>query len=299
MKTLVTGGAGFIGSHIVDALLAQGDEVIVVDTLIAGKRERVSAQATLLEVDIRNYDAMLAALRGVEVVYHLAALPRVQYSIDDPLETHDVNVNGTLTVLRAAKDAGVRRVVFTSSSSIYGTQDVLPFREDTSVPNPESPYALHKRIGEEYARVFSHVYGLETVSLRYFNVYGPRLDPEGPYALVVGKFLKQKKEGVPLTITGDGTQTRDFTHVTDVARANLLAAKATTVGHGEVINIGAGSPTSINELAAKIGGETTYIPARLEPKHTYASVERAHALLGWKPEVSFDDGMAELRTLFS
>lgn len=290
----MTGGAGFIGSHLVDALLEAGKEVIVIDDLSGGKRERVDPKATLHVVDIRDYDAIAPLFSGAEYVFHLAALPRVQYSIEHPIETHAVNVNGTLNVLLAAKEAGVKRVVYSASSSAYGDQATLPLREDM-LPAPLSPYGLHKFIGEHYAHVFFEVYGLSTVSLRYFNVYGPRLDPDGAYALVIGKFLKQRSEGGPMTITGDGAQTRDFTHVRDVVRANLLAAASENVGHGEVINIGAGKNASINELAQLIGGPVTYIPARLEPKDTLADNTKARALLGWIPEVALADGIAELK----
>lgn len=299
-KALVTGGGGFIGSHVVDALVADGVETHVVDTFVAGRyEERLNPAATYHEVDIRAYDKLVPLCRGADAIFHLAALPRVQFSIDEPALTHDTNVNGTLSVLRAAKDSGVRRVVFSSSSSVYGTQDVLPFDEVDSRPHPESPYALHKLVGEEYCRVWHHVYELETVSLRYFNVYGPRLDPEGPYALVMGKFLKLKQEGKPLTITGDGAQTRDFTHVVDIARANILAAESPSVGRGEVINLGAGKPRTINELARAIGGPVAYIPPRLEPKHTYASIARAKELLGWEPTISFEAGIEELKKHFA
>jgi UDP-glucose 4-epimerase len=293
-KVVVTGGAGFIGSHLVDALLEAGKEVAVIDDLSGGKRERVNPEATLHVVDIRDYDAIAPIIAGARKVFHLAALPRVQFSIEHPVETHEVNVNGTLNVLLAAKEAGVKRVVYSASSSAYGDQATLPLREDM-LPAPLSPYGLHKFIGEHYARVFSEVYGLETVSLRYFNVYGARLDPDGAYALVIGKFLKQRAEGGPMTITGDGTQTRDFTHVRDVVRANILASERDTVGHGEMMNIGAGRNASINELAALIGGPVTYIPVRLEPKNTLADNTKARELLGWIPEVALADGIAELK----
>jgi nucleoside-diphosphate-sugar epimerase len=293
-KAVVTGGAGFIGSHIVDALIEKGYTVTVIDDLSGGKRERVNPNATLHVVDIRDKEVITPLFAGADYVFHLAALPRVQYSIEHPIETHEVNVNGTLNVFLAAKEAGVKRVVYSASSSAYGDQATLPLREDM-LPAPLSPYGLHKFIGEHYARVFSEVYGLETVSLRYFNVYGPRLDPDGAYALVIGKFLKQRAEGGPMTITGDGTQTRDFTHVRDVVRANLLAAESAKVGHGEVVNIGAGKNASINELAALIGGTITYIPARLEPKNTLADNTKARELLGWIPEVALADGIAELK----
>jgi len=292
-KMVVTGGAGFIGSNLAEALVARGDEVHVIDDLSAGKREHVPEGATLHEVDICSYNELLPIVSGADTVFHLAALPRVQYSIEHPRETNDVNVGGMLNVLTAAREGGVRRVVYSASSSAYGDQPKLPLIE-TMPAQPLSPYGLQKYIGELYAQVFSIVYGLDTVSLRYFNVYGKHQDPEGAYALVIGKFLKQHAEGMPLTITGDGEQTRDFTHVRDVVRANMLASESLKVGKGEVMNIGAGDNCSINRLAALIGGRVEHVPARLEPKHTRADTSRAHALLDWQPEVSLEDGIAEL-----
>jgi UDP-glucose 4-epimerase len=202
-------------------------------------------------------------------------------------------VTGTLNVLSAAKDAGVRRVVYAASSSAYGDQDKMPLVEDMP-PKPQSPYALHKYAGELYCRMWSEIYGIETVALRYFNVYGPRQSEEGAYALVIAKFLKQKRDGGPLTITGDGTQTRDFTHVRDIVAADILAMESGKVGKGEVINIGAGKNYSVNEIAALIGGKTRYIEPRIEPHDTLADNTRASELLGWKPSVSIEDGIAEL-----
>ena len=296
-KAVVTGGAGFVGSHLTDTLVAEGYAVAVVDDLSAGKRENVNEAAKLHVMDVRDSKALAPIFAGVDYVFHLAALPRVQYSIDFPEETNSVNVGGTLAVLKAAKDAGVKRVVYAASSSAYGNQEKLPLTEDMP-PEPLSPYALQKHVGELYARVFSEVYSLPTVSVRYFNVYGPRLDPEGAYALVIGKFLKQKKEGGALTVTGDGEQTRDFTHIRDIVRGTMLAATSDTVGKGEVINLGRGEETSINQLAALIGGPVTHIAPRLEPKHTRADISKAKALLGWAPEVALEDGIAELKLLF-
>ncbi len=296
-KAVVTGGAGFVGSHLTDALVAEGYAVAVVDDLSAGKRENVNEAAKLHVMDVRDSKTLAPIFAGVDYVFHLAALPRVQYSIDFPEETNSVNVGGTLAVLKAAKDAGVKRVVYAASSSAYGNQEKLPLTEDMP-PEPLSPYALQKHVGELYARVFSEVYSLPTVSVRYFNVYGPRLDPEGAYALVIGKFLKQKKEGGALTVTGDGEQTRDFTHIRDIVRGTMLAATSDTVGKGEVINLGRGEETSINQLAALIGGPVTHIAPRLEPKHTRADISKAKALLGWAPEVALEDGIAELKLLF-
>ncbi len=266
-RAVVTGGAGFIGSHLVDALIERGYVVEVIDNLSAGKRERVHKDAILHVADIRDEHAIAPIIARADYVFHLAALPRVQYSIDFPKETNHVNVNGTLNVFLAAKEGGVKKVIYSASSSAYGNQETLPLHEELPAA-PVSPYGLHKYIGEHVARVFSEVYGLPTVSLRYFNVYGPGLDPEGPYALVIGKFLKSRSEGVPLTITGDGEQTRDFTHVRDIVRANILAAENEGIVKGEVFNIGSGQNISINALAALFGGNVEYVAPRIEPKHT-------------------------------
>ena len=292
-KVIVTGGAGFIGAHLAHYLLGEGYDVHVVDNLVAGKKEKVPAGASFQQVDIRDGDTLTQIFKDAEFVFHAAAHPRVQFSLDHPKEAHDVNVNGTLQVLIAAHAAHVKRVVFSSSGSVYGDQPILPLIE-TMDAAPKSPYALHKYIGEQYAKLWSEVFGLPTVCLRYFNVYGPGQDPDGPYALVVGKFLKMKKEGRPLTITSDGKQTRDFTHVYDVVRANPLAAISTKVGKGEVINIGAGREQTVNRLAELMGGPVEYIPARLEPRFFRADIQKAKQLLSWQPEVLFEDGVAEL-----
>ena len=223
-KAVVTGGAGFIGSNLVDALIDKGYEVHIIDNLSGGKTENVNARAVFHQKDIRNLVDIMPIISGAEYVFHLAALPRVQYSIEHPQETNDVNVNGLLNVLIAAHKGEVKKLVYSASSSAYGDQPVMPLREEM-LAHPKSPYGLHKYVGELYCRLWSEVYGLPTVSLRYFNVYGPRFDAEGAYALVIGKFLKQKAGGKPMTITGDGKQTRDFTHVSDVVRANILAAR--------------------------------------------------------------------------
>jgi nucleoside-diphosphate-sugar epimerase len=293
-KAVVVGGAGFIGSNLTEALVAGGYEVHVIDNLSGGKREHVVAEAILHEVDMRNYDAIAPIMKGADTVFLLAALPRVQFSIEFPQETNEVNIGGLVNVLKASVDGGVRRVVYSASSSAYGDQATMPLVETMSA-HPLSPYGLQKYVGELYCRVFSEVYGIETVSLRYFNVYGKNQNPEGAYALVIGKFLKQKAEGKPLTITGDGEQTRDFTHVRDVVRANLLAMKSEKVGKGETINIGAGDNHSINEVAELIGGTKEYVAARLEPKNTLADTTRAKELLGWEPTVKLEEGIAELK----
>jgi nucleoside-diphosphate-sugar epimerase len=287
-KHLVTGGAGFIGSNLVDALIERGDEVVVIDNLVAGKKENVHEKAVLHELDIRDLEAIKPLFNGVDYVFHFAALPRVQFSIENPIDTHDVNVNGTLNILLAAKDAGVKKVVYSASSSAYGDQEEMPLKE-TMEPNPLSPYALHKYIGEMYCKIFSEIYKLPTVSLRYFNIYGKRQSLEGAYALVMGIFVRQLKAGEPMTITGDGEQRRDFTSVVDAVRANIMAAESGNVGQGEVLNIGRGKNYSVNELAKILGGETKHIEPRIEPRETLADNSKAKELLGWKPTVELEE----------
>jgi nucleoside-diphosphate-sugar epimerase len=298
-KVVVTGGAGFLGSHLSAALLLEGYEVHVVDNLVASKKENVPDGATLHQFDVRDMPALeglFAELDDVACVFHLAALPRVQFSIDNPEEAHDVNVNGTFNVLLASKNAKVKRVLYSASSAAYGDQATLPLREDMT-PNPMSPYALHKYLGEEYCRVFSIVYGLPTVSMRYFNLYGPGADPNGPYAQAIIKFIDQRAHGQPMTIVGDGEQTRDSVHVRDVVRANILAMKSEKVGKGEMMNIGSGKDYSVNAVAKMIGGPTVGIEPRIEPRHTRADITRAKELLGWEPTISLEEGIAELKQI--
>lgn len=295
-KVLVVGGAGFIGSHLSDLLVSSGAEVHILDNLSGGKKENINPKANFHLADITKFSEIKPFFVGIDFVFHLAALPRVPYSIEYPIETNDANINGTLNVYLAAKESGVSRVVYSASSSAYGDQSTMPLVE-TMVPNPKSPYGLQKYVGELYGRVFHQVYGLETVSLRYFNVYGPRYNAEGAYALVIGKFLEQRKKGEPMTITGDGKQTRDFTHVRDVAQANILAALSDKVGRGETINIGAGNNVSINQIAEMIGGPVEHIDPRFEPKDTLADNSKAKELLGWTPEVSIEEGVKELKEI--
>ena len=293
---VVTGGAGFIGSHLVDALLEKGYAVSVVDSLVAGKRERVPAGVPLHIMDVRDAGALPALLRDASIVFHLAALPRVEYSIQHPLETHEVNVTGTVNVL-AATGSGTR-VVLASSAAVYGNTDAPLLSEDLPAA-PVSPYGLHKYISERYLALASTLYGTQTVSLRFFNVYGPRFDPDGPYALVIGRFLKLRKEGKPLTIIGDGTHTRDYVHTRDIIAALISAGESPRVGKGEVINIGTGRSTSVNELADFFGGEREYLPPRIEPRTARADTARAKSLLGFTAEVSLEEGIAELKKEFN
>ena len=292
-KVVVTGGAGFIGSHIVDALIEHGFNVHVIDNLVGGNREHVNKEARFYKIDLKDLAAIRPVIKGAQYVFHTAALLRVQYSIEYPIETNETNVGGTLNVLIASKEGGVRKVIYSASGSVYGDQEKMPLVE-TMQASPKSPYGLQKYIGELMCKLWSDIYKLPTVSLRYFNVYGPRFNSEGAYALVIGKFLKQRCEGKPMTITGDGEQTRDFIHVYDVVRANMLAAESTTILSGEVFNIGAGNNFSVNQIAEFIGGETTYIPARLEPKHSQADSTRARELLGWEPKITLEKGIKEL-----
>src|SRR5277367_1418881 len=224
-RVLVTGGAGFIGSHLVDALIASGMTVRVIDNFATGRREFLNSRAELIEADIRQAESIEPAFEDIACVFHVAALPRVMLSIDRPVETHLTNVVGTLNVLNAARARRVRRVIYSGSSSVYGDQATLPMVE-TMTPNPLNPYALQKSVGEQYCRMFHRLHGLETLTLRYFNVYGPRMALEGAYATVMSAFIRARRDGRPLTIYGDGKQTRDFTHVSDVVRANLAALNA-------------------------------------------------------------------------
>lgn len=293
-RVVVTGGGGFIGSHLVDALIENGLEVTIIDTLGVNRERYVHPRAYLAKMSVTSSDIRDYCL-GAEYIFHCAALPRIQPSIRNPELFHDVNVNGTLNVLMAAKEAGVKRVIYSASSSVYGDQKTLPLREDMT-PHPKNPYALQKLIGEMYCRFFWELYGLETVSLRYFNVYGPRQADVGAYATVIGIFLKQWREGVPLTIVPDGTQTRDFTHVSDVVRANLSAMTSPTVGQGEVINIGTGEAHSIFDVAKFFGGQWQFCEPRIgEARHTRADIRKARELLHWQPSVSLEEGIEELK----
>jgi len=292
---LITGGAGFIGTNLAERLVANGYQVIVVDDLSAGTDPaRLPQTVRFHKVDIRNTEALAEIAKEADAIVHLAALPRVQFSIEHPKETHDVNINGTLSVLEAARAAGVRRVVYAASSSAYGDQEKLPLSLDLP-PQPKSPYALQKYVGEEMMRTWSVIYGINTVSLRFFNVYGPHMDPTGGYALLIGRFIKLRQEGKPLTICGDGEQTRDFTQVNDVVTAIVQAATLDTLGKGEVFNIGAGGQTSVNTIAKLIGGEVEYCPARLEPKHTRADISVSKEMLHWEPTVTLEEGIAQLK----
>ena len=271
----------------------EGFDVHIIDNLSTGKMENVNPKARLHKVDIREAEKLAEIFKGAKFVFHLAAIPNVQYSIENPKETNEVNLVGTLNILIAAKDAGVKRLIYSSSSSVYGDADILPISEKSEI-KPKSPYALQKYNGEMYAKLFNQIYGLETVCLRYFNVFGMGQSSIGAYASVIAKFLSLKRENKILTIFGDGDQTRDFVNVSDVVNANILAAKSDRVGHGESINIGSGKKYSVNEIAKIIGGKIEYLPPRIEPKESLADITLAKFLLDWEPKVEFGKGLKEL-----
>ena len=284
-KVAVVGGAGFIGSNIVDTLIDKGIKVIVLDNLSTGYRKNVNSKAELVECDIStsSIDFLQKTLEGCEVVFHTAALARVQPSILEPVKFDKVNVNGTVNLLKACVEAGVKRVVYSASSSCYGNCDTFPTPESYPT-NPLSPYGLQKYIGELYCKMFSQVYNIDTVCLRYFNVYGERMNFEGAYKLVIAVFAEQYKKGIPLTITNDGNQRRDFTYVKDVVEANILAATHKEQLSGDVFNIGNGNNFSVNEVADIFGGEKHYFKFVLEPFETLADNTKAKLILGWKPK---------------
>ena len=308
MTYLVTGGAGFIGSHLVEALLKKGRTVRVLDNFATGKRanlegiiarNRIAAgdpRLTVIEGDIRDPKVCAEAVRGVDYVLHQAALPSVPRSIADPVGTTAVNVTGTLNLLWAAKEAKVKRFVFASSSSVYGDTPVLP-KVESIPPNPLSPYAVSKLAGEQFCKVFHRAYGLPTVALRYFNVYGPRQDPESQYAAVIPRFVSALQAGKTVTIYGDGKQSRDFTFIDDCVRANLLACRS-RYAVGEAMNIAYGRRTTINALFAeiarllKISADPEYAEARPgDVKHSLADLHRAEALLGYTPNTDINAGL--------
>ena len=299
---LVTGGAGFIGSNIAEHLVAQGRSVRVLDNFSTGKRENLdglAGRAEIIEGDLRDLAAVQRAVAGARYVLHLGALPSVPRSVAEPQLAHDINVNGTLNLLLAARDAGVQRVVFSSSSSVYGDTPALPKQEDMP-PAPLTPYAVHKLTGEHYCRIFWQLYGLETVALRYFNVFGPRQDPQSQYAAVIPRFIIAILEGQPPTIFGDGRQTRDFSHVANVIDANLAACVAPREALGEAFNIACGGRISLLDLVETINSILgRQVTPRFEParpgdiRDSQADIAKARRLLRWTPRIDFREGIGQ------
>ena len=296
MKCLVTGGAGFIGSNLVDRLIDDDHDVIVIDNLSTGKIENINPKAEFIDdgIGLENITDF-SMFKNIDIVFHLAARARVQPSIENPLEFNRTNVDGTLNMLKASADAGVKRFVYSSSSSVYGEVKHLPTSESTQL-NPMSPYALQKLIGEQYCKLFSTIYGLDTVCLRYFSVYGERQVTEGAYCLVMGIFTNQILNNKPLTINGSGKQRRDFTYVGDVVDANIKAATTGKEFGGDVFNIGNGNNRSVNELAVMMVGLPTraepypiiHRPPVIEPEATLADISKARKILGWMPSTKIE-----------
>lgn len=302
---VVTGGAGFIGSHIVDALVLRGNTVRVIDNLSTGRKENIAHvldKIEFVEDSILNDEMLKRVLKGTDCVFHEAAVPSVPKSIKDPLTSHEANSTGTLKVLLAARSCGVKRVIYATSSSVYGDTKVFPTPE-TVPPNPLSPYALQKFSGERYATMFHKLYGLETVVLRYFNVFGPRQDPTSEYSAVIPKFIRLLKNGKTPTVFGDGSTSRDFTFVSDVVDANMLASEAEAAA-GEVFNCAGGKPTNLNQLLETL---QKLIGTNIKPlyqdfragdiKDSCADVSKAERVLGFKTQVSFEEGLK--RTIMS
>lgn len=294
LRILVTGGAGFIGSHLVDRLLADQHEVLVIDNLATGQeknlsRARASGRMTLVVADINQEEVVNPLLTGVDWVFHLAALADIVPSIENPLAYTRANMSGTTVILEAARKAGVKRFIYAASSSCYGLPDLYPTPETAAI-RPQYPYALSKYLGEQAVHHWGQVYGMPTVSLRFFNVYGPRARTTGTYGAVFGVFLRQKLAGQPFTIVGDGNQTRDFTFVSDIVEALVCAASSTAVG--EAFNVGSGGTYSVNHLVELLGGPSVRIPRRPgEPDCTFADISKIQTRLNWCPQVPFAEGV--------
>jgi UDP-glucose 4-epimerase len=297
MRALVTGGAGFIGSHLTELLIGKGHEVVVVDSLASGRQENLGAlishpRLTFLQADMRHRSEIEPAFKDVDWVFHLAGLADIVPSIEMPKEYFSTNVTGTFNVLECARKAGVKRLVYAASSSSYGIPDIYPTPESAPI-RPQYPYALTKYMGEELVLHWSRVYKLPALSLRLFNVYGPRSRTTGAYGAVFGVFLAQKLNSRPFTVVGDGRQTRDFTYVTDVAEAFLCAAE--TDISGEAMNVGSGNHYSVNRLVELLGGPIQHIPKRPgEPECTFGDVGKISALLGWHAKITFEDGVGRM-----
>lgn len=289
-KVTVTGGAGFIGSHLANELVNNNYKVVIIDNLSTSNKANFHQKARFKKIDIRDFNALRQSIKGSDFVFHLAALPRIQRSINNPLETNEVNVQGTLNVLEAARLNNIKRVIFTSSSSVYGNQEKLPLTEDM-IPQPLSPYALQKLVGEKYCQMYTDLYGLETLSLRLFSVYGPGQNGKEEYATAMGRFKHLKEQGKPLIIYGDGNQTRDLTYVGDVVRA-LISSIEIPYLKQRVINICAGKSYSINQIAKLVGGKIIYKEKRKgESQNIKGSNILADKILHWQPHTFLEEGI--------
>jgi len=307
-NVLVTGGAGFIGSNLTEALLRRGHSVRVLDDFSTGKKEnlifdKAYPSLEIVEGDIRDLGTCQKAAEGMEYVFHQGALPSVQRSVEDPVTSNAVNVGGTLNVLLAARERGVRRVIYAASSSVYGDTPTLPKHEEMP-PNPLSPYALQKYVGEQYCRLFCQLYGLETISLRYFNIFGPKQDPNSLYSAVIPKFIDALIEGRPPVIFGDGEQSRDFTYIENVVQANLLAMSAGRL-HGEAVNIACGKRISLNQLVSVLkeilGSKQSPIyqdPRKGDVKHSLADIRKGKGILDYEPKVGIETGLKKTVEFF-
>lgn len=295
MKALVTGGCGFIGSHMVDRLLADGHEVVVIDNLSSGsirnlEHHKTNSRLQVHILSITDFEKIKPLFSGVDCVFHLAALADIVPSIEKPMQYHNSNVNGTICVLEACRANNVKRIIYSASSSCYGIPDSFPTPETAEI-RCQYPYAVTKYLGEEYCLYWEQVYKMNITCMRFFNVYGPRARTSGTYGAVFGVFLAQKLNNKPYTVVGDGSQTRDFTFVTDIVDACVTASKRSDVS-GEIFNVGSGNTYSINTLVKLLGGEITYIPKRPgEPDCTFADTKKINTVLQWKPKVSLEDGV--------
>ena len=282
MKYLVTGGLGFIGSHLVDALISEDHEVIVLDNLSSGKKKNLNPKAELIICDIsKSYIEFLSkCLKGVDTVFHLAATPQVQYSIENPTDNN--NLNSTINILEACRLSEVKRLIFSSSSAVYGNPKYTPIDELHPIETL-SPYALHKLVGEQYCKLYSNIYELDTVCLRYFNAYGDRMSNTGAYRSVISIFIEQYKDKSPLNIVNDGEQRRDFVHVSDIVKANILCSQQKSNFNGEIYNIGTNEAFSVNQIADMFGGHKQYGETRIEPKDSVAENAKVMLALDWGP----------------
>jgi len=295
MRVIVTGGCGFIGSHITEQLLLEGHEVIVIDNLSTGRLLNIehlksNKRLTFIEADISDHTKIFPYFKNIDWVFHIAALADIVPSIEEPLKYHNSNVNGTISVLEAARKNNIKRFIYAASSSCYGIPDNYPTREDAEI-RPQYPYATTKYLGEQYVLNWYKIYNLPITSMRFFNVYGTRSRTSGTYGAVFGVFLAQKINNKPYTIVGDGTQTRDFTYVTDVANACIRAAESNKV-IGEIMNVGSGNTYSVNRLVELLGGPKVHIPKRPgEPDCTFADISKIQQLLNWDPKILLEDGV--------